>query len=1412
MMHPCSRYRPNQALNTLSSTHLPTLLSTPSSPTALAFLIGHLQHSTTSPSSRAAVWSSIFAPENSPSPEIVLKLISAKLPRGLPRAGIDENVLEAAQRVLGEEGGREEDLEIVKRLLAKPEPFISSPTPSVLLALVSTQLSTLVRHTLSLSEPTPQLDLLSPPMEILAHYIRRADDVEMEEIPIVAIFQVAHLIPNSRIALEEEIVEAAMESWDEIASVEAQDLVLEMLRGFVGDVDVQCSPIEIVNATVDLLASSPRSDSLDVILPTPSFISSLQSSLSLSRPASALSILFPLISQAADTDDAPTHVLLTDSAGLSSYARSVLTILEVSARDFSWVKKNVWVLPHVLLLADVARDELAIPGSTGGMFSATIESATLERLVQAADGLSAYLLSTFANSLEADWHSKAVAQLRSKVPLEEEGSLLGVMDRLSRKAREEEGVYERRALASCLASTLKYAEASTADAERWLAFAQGLAEGSPLACAIIYAIKDILAESQRFVRYQNELASTLAGVPSSAAQDRGLQLLQVLLATAPPLDAPIIFLPQQRSMFLIKQITSWIASDDEVGEQLYSGMAELFLHLAPIVQELSGGHWDLIFDIIESNLETASWDDNSSLPALYHSCRLLSMIDELAASNSELRATAKSRIDTSLELVRDLFVERPASGDRNAPRLVVLEIMAKLVRGLPVKLLKMGSSFDQLVKLLRDPSLAVQQSSYDLVDRIAAKYVSDLVVEVELETEESPIIELPAELIALLAGQLSPTILETPEDYSKASTFLLAWLTAFRFFDKGSPRIKAAYIDQLRRLDIVATTFLPSMFAMLGISDRGRAFDVTPWEIDDFRIDLVDEITETTLPVFAAFVYYRSLQAVPSLIRAWWEGCKNRQLSMAFSTFTSRHFSPVLIAHELAHLRDPNDPAGKALRDNEDFTVKVAAGANEVKAVFIIDEQTMEIGIRLPAEFPLQGVEVKDVKKVGVTDAQWRAWLLAVQQVITTQNGLIADALSLFKRNVTLHFDGVEPCAICYSIISVVDRSLPTKKCRTCNNLFHAGGSQHHMDPRVLCAEVFSRLSKRLKLEFRRVHILASKRSRYPRRFGPRLTPSSVRISYLLPHFDSLPLSLFKLTPSAQFSAMAIIDPAARPDFEKLAADGEHKILLSNASPGPDGRIHSHAGSIEFMELATGPPGELLLQQCGLLEHPATEGQLLVLDNACGGALITKMIFESVGSEKGKEEMKVICGDLSPGMIEVAKARIKENGWNAEAKVFDVLAIPSINDQFDYVLTNFQLQFLPKPELSILESHRVLKPGGKLGFTVWVKPGWVKPLQTVDPTIVIPPLLTTEWNQPSFLGMKLMELGFKDVQIEELDFTVPFESVKRFMHFLRSQMAFMLVNGNGERLETFLLDKYGDGAFAFDGWVALAVSGTVVKT
>lgn len=122
---------------------------------------------------------------------------------------------------------------------------------------------------------------------------------------------------------------------------------------------------------------------------------------------------------------------------------------------------------------------------------------------------------------------------------------------------------------------------------------------------IIFAIKSFLQETPRFERYQNSLASNLAGVSPALASTTGLTLLQSLLDSAPPLDSSIIFLPQQRTIYLLATMSNWISSEVDIINlpDILARLAELLSHLVPIVQDLSGRHWDLVFDVIESNLE-----------------------------------------------------------------------------------------------------------------------------------------------------------------------------------------------------------------------------------------------------------------------------------------------------------------------------------------------------------------------------------------------------------------------------------------------------------------------------------------------------------------------------------------------------------------------------------------------------------------------------------------------------------------------------------------------------------------------------------------------------------------------------------------------------------------------------------------
>lgn len=207
------------------------------------------------------------------------------------------------------------------------------------------------------------------------------------------------------------------------------------------------------------------------------------------------------------------------------------------------------------------------------------------------------------------------------------------------------------------------------------------------------------------------------------------------------------------------------------------------------------------------------------------------------------------------------------------------------------------------------------------------------------------------------------------------------------------------YATQLRDLDLIGSSFLPSIFDLLAVyGGRNRSFSLEHWSVDEHYLQcthipfnvrlIVDHATvydpESPLSpkLLAAHLYYRALLNVPSLISNWWASCKDRQLLSAVTNVTTKYYSPVLIAAELRHVKDP---AGVAELSGENWSIKVATGIGEVTAAYTVDDQDMEIAVRLPSDYPLHGIEVREVQKLGVDEKRWRGWLLAVQQIVTSQ-------------------------------------------------------------------------------------------------------------------------------------------------------------------------------------------------------------------------------------------------------------------------------------------------------------------------------------------------------------------------------------------------------------------------------------------
>lgn len=84
----------------------------------------------------------------------------------------------------------------------------------------------------------------------------------------------------------------------------------------------------------------------------------------------------------------------------------------------------------------------------------------------------------------------------------------------------------------------------------------------------------------------------------------------MLNALTPGEDSEDIFLPQQRTVFLMQHLNGWLVSEDEAAddlpEELEARIALLYANLAPIVQDVPGAHWDSMFDMVSGNLEVSS--------------------------------------------------------------------------------------------------------------------------------------------------------------------------------------------------------------------------------------------------------------------------------------------------------------------------------------------------------------------------------------------------------------------------------------------------------------------------------------------------------------------------------------------------------------------------------------------------------------------------------------------------------------------------------------------------------------------------------------------------------------------------------------------------------------------------------------
>jgi SAM-dependent methyltransferase len=170
-----------------------------------------------------------------------------------------------------------------------------------------------------------------------------------------------------------------------------------------------------------------------------------------------------------------------------------------------------------------------------------------------------------------------------------------------------------------------------------------------------------------------------------------------------------------------------------------------------------------------------------------------------------------------------------------------------------------------------------------------------------------------------------------------------------------------------------------------------------------------------------------------------------------------------------------------------------------------------------------------------------------------------------------------------------------------------------------------------------------------------------------------------------------------------------------------------------------------------------------LLDVACGTGFATRAAANVAGSGGS-----IAALDVNPGMI--AKARSQATRDDIDWHIGSALELPFVNESFDAVMCQQGLQFFPSPADGLAEMHRVLRPGGSLGVTVWA-PIHLSPYLAAQATMMseycgTAPAVLDQAIPPE--GEELLQrwaaqAGLTDPHIETLQRVVEFPPLREYI-------------------------------------------------
>ena len=163
----------------------------------------------------------------------------------------------------------------------------------------------------------------------------------------------------------------------------------------------------------------------------------------------------------------------------------------------------------------------------------------------------------------------------------------------------------------------------------------------------------------------------------------------------------------------------------------------------------------------------------------------------------------------------------------------------------------------------------------------------------------------------------------------------------------------------------------------------------------------------------------------------------------------------------------------------------------------------------------------------------------------------------------------------------------------------------------------------------------------------------------------------------------------------------------------------------------------------------------------------------------GRLGAHVLAVDQSPVMLDLLRARARQEALDIETRVMDGHALQLADNAFDIAGSQFGVMLFPDMPKGLHEMVRVVKPGGRVLMNVYGDPHkieffgfFITAIQSVRPEFNGPPMdpppLPFQLQDPERLRKELSAAGLKDVKVETITETTEFRSGKELWDWLLS--------------------------------------------